>query len=265
MAHDAAVPSGRQERAEVLGLAEDRSGTPPFVDTGGKRGRVKADTIAVEIERAIMAREHVHGEVVGSEEALANRFSVSRPIMREAFRLLELSGVASVRRGPGGGLVVEEPNADPVVAAAQRFLQYRGVGPGDVVPARIALEALCVEELVGCLDESKISQLRFALEEEERAGPAIVGGQGLGEHIHLLIADLSGNVVFGLFVPVLTRLSSQAIHLPEADWPARAAESHSAHVAIVDAIVRGDVGLAQHRLRRHLNAMSVYLGDSDAT
>jgi DNA-binding FadR family transcriptional regulator len=127
------------------------------------------------------------------------------------------------------------------------------------------LEALCVEELIGCLDESKISQLRSALEEEERAGFAIVGGQGLGERIHLVIADLSGNMVFGLFVPVLARLSSQAIHLPEADWPARAAESHRAHVAIVDAIVRGDVGLAQHRLRRHLNAMSAYLGDLNAT
>jgi hypothetical protein len=43
---------------------EERFGTLAFVDTGASRGRVKADTIALEIEHAIMARKHAHGDVV---------------------------------------------------------------------------------------------------------------------------------------------------------------------------------------------------------
>ncbi|MTB18225.1 MAG: GntR family transcriptional regulator, partial [Actinobacteria bacterium] len=80
------------------------------------RGRTRADGIASEIERAILARQLAVGELIGSEETLAERFGASRPVVREAFRILELSGLATTRRGPGGGLIVVAPNPDPVVA-----------------------------------------------------------------------------------------------------------------------------------------------------
>ena len=168
-----------------------------------------------------------------------------------------MSGIATVRRGPGGGLTVSEPNADPVVAAAQRFLSYRQVPPSELHRARLALELASVEELIQDLDESKIEKLKAHLAMEEAAeNPSIVDDEHFGEKFHILIAELGGNTVLELFVPVLTRLSSRAALVPETEIGDRSKEIHHAHSAIVEAVCQGDLGLAQHRMRRHLGAMA---------
>jgi DNA-binding FadR family transcriptional regulator len=235
-------------------------------DTGPVRGRTKADSVADEIERAIVNREFRTGEVVGSEQVIAAKFAVSRPVAREAFRILELSGMASVRRGPGGGLVVEEPNAGPVVAAARRFLRYRGVSRNELLSARLGLELACVNDLATSVDEDKILALRRVLDQERQAGAQLVGtGEGLAEQFHYVIAELAGNAAFALFVPVLARLSSELTELGPDDCGALSDETRHAHTAIVEAITTGDSGLAQHRMRRHLSALADRYTTADHT
>jgi DNA-binding FadR family transcriptional regulator len=228
----------------------------PSAASGQQRGRTKADEIAADIERSILKRELHVGDVIGSEETLSTRFEVSRPVIREVFRILEMSGMATVRRGPGGGLAVTEPTADPVVAAAERYLEYRGVRRSEMLTTRVALEMTCVEQLTKSMDEAKIAALRATLAAEERAGTEVVTGPVVAEHLHVRMAELSGNVVLSLFVPVLARLSTRATDLHESEWALRSAEIHRAHVAIVDAMTAGDLPLAQHRMRGHLNALA---------
>src|SRR5262245_41303067 len=57
------------------------------------------------------------GSVIGSESELLDRYDVSRAVFRESVRLLEHLGVATTRRGPGGGLVVTKPSTSAVVQA----------------------------------------------------------------------------------------------------------------------------------------------------
>ena len=56
------------------------------------------------------------GEVLGSETELLERYGVSRAVLREAIRLIEHQRVARMRRGTGGGLVIDEPDVDAVIA-----------------------------------------------------------------------------------------------------------------------------------------------------
>lgn len=221
------------------------------------RGRTRADGIASEIEQAILARELAVGELIGSEETLAERFGASRPVIREAFRILEMSGVATTRRGPGGGLVVVAPNPDPVVAAAERFLVYGGVKPMQVAEARLAIELACLDALFAQIDEDKIARIREYIEREgqpaQRASATAVEGF---ETFHTLLAELSENKAFALFVPVLARLSTGATNPHVHEDHGLEAEIHGAHRAIAEAIVLGDVAVARHRMRKHLEALA---------
>jgi DNA-binding FadR family transcriptional regulator len=115
------------------------------------------------------------------------------------------------------------------------------------------------------LDEEKIAALRDVLAWEDSLGDALLDASGRAERLHLVIAELTGNPVFELFIPVLARLATRMIDLPHVERPERGSESHHAHAAIVDAIVRGDVGLAQHRLGRHLAAMAQHVSERSAT
>jgi DNA-binding FadR family transcriptional regulator len=73
--------------------------------------------------------------------------------------------------------------------------------------------------------------------------------------------DLSGNPVLGLFLRILTELwTRHRVNSPTAPQPdpALAAEAANVHRRILQAILAGDEGVARHRMRRHLQALTAW-------
>src|SRR5262244_355406 len=77
-----------------------------------------AEQTSEKIEMKILEMDWPVGKVIGSEADLLAEYDVSRAALREAIRLLEHHNVAYMRRGPGGGLVVAEPDPDAMAHAA---------------------------------------------------------------------------------------------------------------------------------------------------
>jgi len=87
-----------------------------------------ACAIARRIEEDLIARGWPVGTIYGSETELADRFGVSRMVLREAVRILESRGTARMRRGPNGGLLVLAPEMAAVLEAIHRYVtSHRGV------------------------------------------------------------------------------------------------------------------------------------------
>src|SRR5205823_13642264 len=102
---------------------------------GAIRAPKLASVVARRIEDEIVASGWPVGEVLGSETELLDRFGVSRAVLREAVRIIEHSGAARMRRGPGGGLIVTEPNRDAVVAAISIWFSYVGITAAEIIEA----------------------------------------------------------------------------------------------------------------------------------
>lgn len=86
-----------------------------------------ACAIAERIEEDLIARGWPIGTIYGSEGELADRFGVSRIVLREAVRILESRETARMRRGPNGGLVVLAPEMAAVLEAIHRYVtSHRG-------------------------------------------------------------------------------------------------------------------------------------------
>jgi len=77
-----------------------------------------AASVARRILGDVVDRGWPVGQVLGSQAELIERYGVSRAVFREAVRLVENQQVATMRRGPGGGLVVTEPTVDAIIDAA---------------------------------------------------------------------------------------------------------------------------------------------------
>ncbi|WP_041538250.1 FadR/GntR family transcriptional regulator [Caulobacter segnis] len=87
-----------------------------------------ACAIARRIEGDLIARGWPIGTIYGSEAELADRFGVSRMVLREAVRILESRGTARMRRGPNGGLLVLAPEMAAVLEAIHRYVtSHRGL------------------------------------------------------------------------------------------------------------------------------------------
>jgi DNA-binding FadR family transcriptional regulator len=218
-----------------------------------------AEIVASKIEAEIVAQGWPIGKVLGSETELIERYEVSRAVFREAVRIVEHHNVARMRRGPGGGLVVTEPDPTAVQNAMALYLRYAGVTRHDLLEPRIALELAAVSAATERMDEAGIQRLREMLETENELGHAAVT-TGHTHDLHIVIAELTGNPAMVLFLTVLGKLNEEMVLGGEGseyplDLDVAASEYHRAHIAIVEAIARGDVGLAQHRMRRHLEAI----------
>ena len=116
-----------------------------FSDLIGERsiaGETSACRIARYIEQEIVAGGISVDDNWGSEKALAARFGVSRSIMRQAGRVLEIRGVARMQRGPKGGLKVlaldHECSADIITYHMRLFAPT----PADIDAAQLVLEEI---------------------------------------------------------------------------------------------------------------------------
>lgn len=126
---------------------------PDAESPGDKLAEVLAATIAGDI----VASGRQVGSVFGTEQALLDRYRVSRAVLREAVRLLEYHAVAHMRRGPGGGLVVTEPEAQASIDTIALYLQYRKPTREDLRCVRDAIEINNVAKVVKRRDEPEVA------------------------------------------------------------------------------------------------------------
>jgi DNA-binding FadR family transcriptional regulator len=212
-----------------------------------------AATVAAQILADVMAQNWPVGEVFGSEAELLERYGVSRAVFREAVRLVEHQQVATMRRGPGGGLVVIEPSADAIIDASVLYFHRVDARLDEVFEARLALEQLVAGLAAERLDEGDLLRLR-ALVDAEASGEA-------KDHraLHTLLASFTRNPALELFVDILNRVTLLYFDNTNAVAGATLSESAHAHERIAAAVMGGDDGLARRRMRTHLEAEASFL------
>jgi DNA-binding FadR family transcriptional regulator len=219
----------------------------------GAVGKPKlAEIVAQKIEREVAERGWVVGEVIGSETELLARYGVSRAVLREAVRIVEHHYVATMRRGPHGGLVVTAPDIRAIVRSVTLQLQYQNIDARHLYEARVVLELSCVREAAEHITPDGIIQLQAFLTKEGQLGA--VGLRSHSHDFHVLMAELTGNPARRLFVQILGRLTED--QAPDPAPPEDADEVRGVHVRIAEAVMGRDADAAERRMQRHLHTVT---------
>jgi DNA-binding FadR family transcriptional regulator len=249
-------PGGSAGRSGTRAAGAGRGAAAPVSASRGKL----AEVLAADIGDEIAAGGWQIGSVFGTETALLERYRVSRAVLREAVRLLEFHSVAQMRRGPGGGLVVAEPQAQASIDTIALYLQYRKPNREDLRCVRDAIEIDNVAKVVKRRAESQVATFlethRPALGDHPRTADDVRKAATEEFRFHFGLAELSGNALLDLFLRIIVELfrrhwSSTGQALPT--WDDVVAVEH-AHLRILEAIAAGDDSLARYRSRRHLDA-----------
>ena len=120
-----------------------------------KRNEVKvrvpktAELVAGHLRAQIVRGDLHDGDALPPEMELVERYGISRPTLREAFRVLESESLISVRRGARGGARVHAPTPDVAARNAGVVLQYRGTTMADIYLARTVIEVPCAGRIGG--------------------------------------------------------------------------------------------------------------------
>jgi GntR family transcriptional repressor for pyruvate dehydrogenase complex len=152
-----------------------------------------AELIATLYRRQIVRGELRPGDTLPSEQQLMVQFGVSRPTLREAFRILEAEDLISVKRGSRGGARVTQPSLAVAARYVGLLLQVQGTTIADVYEARMVLEPACARLLAGRRTKQDLADLEACLSEMSAVtGPAARWSQ-LAWRFHELIMERSGS------------------------------------------------------------------------
>ncbi|KAB7751910.1 hypothetical protein MPHL43072_13465 [Mycolicibacterium phlei DSM 43072] len=200
-----------------------------------------ADRVAAALRRMFIRGEIAEGTMLPPESDLMERFGVSRPTLREAFRVLESESLIVVKRGVRGGAQVTRPQTGTLARYAGFLLEYEQVTLREVWEARAALETPMVRQLAERHDRAAIAELERSINNE----PA---------DFHSAIARASGNKTLQILADVLQQVTEKAHHTLRADPPAEQAAKRATktHRAVLDCIKAGDAEKAGDLWQRHL-------------
>ena len=154
-----------------------------------------SEIVANHIRGQIVRGELREGDSLPPEGQLMTSFGISRPTLREAFRILEAESLISVVRGSRSGARVHQPKVELVSRYAGYVLQSQGTTVSDVYEARLAIEPHIVRSLASKPSPEAVARL---WEEIERLKGLVQEGHYVdflvGTAIfHRLLVDVGGN------------------------------------------------------------------------
>jgi DNA-binding FadR family transcriptional regulator len=173
------------------------------------RPQKMADAIAGSIRQMIARGELVDGEWLPTEPQLMERFGVSRPTLREGFRLLEADSLVTIRRGPPGGARVTIPGPEAAAAQFGMLLTLSGTTLQDVYDARMVIEPSAARRVAERSTAADRKQLAAGLDELRSTidDPHAFGR--MTTSFHQSIVQMSGNktlaTVVGMLVEIINR------------------------------------------------------------
>ena len=211
-----------------------------------------SDTIYGQLLEEIMAGRFSVGDRLPTEKQLAQRFSVSRPVVREALQRLQTDGVVIARQG-SGTYVQRSPSQRVAELTSQHSLRE----VLEVMELRMALEELAAKLAARNRTDEQVR----AIEQARRALGELFGQGAAAKEadfaFHRAIAVASGNRVL---VETLDQLSERVksgmnvtLSLTREASEQRRARVLDEHDRIVHAIRVGDADSAAIAMRYHLD------------
>jgi DNA-binding FadR family transcriptional regulator len=253
----------------------------PVADSGNdiQNTRIRvpktSEIVADHFRAQIVKGELNEGDFLPPEGQLMTSLGISRPTLREAFRILEAENLISVVRGSRTGARVHRPSTELVSRYAGYVLQSIGATVADIYQARLAIEPQVVRWLATRPDRRSINRLRAEI---ERLRVLLVADrpddfvQAINE-FHATLVDVTGTKTLTFINQLLLNLVARHQH----DFVRRHPLAHDvrhkgltaglrSYEKLVDLIEGEQVEEAVAHWRLHLtNANATWLGEDEGS
>jgi DNA-binding FadR family transcriptional regulator len=232
-----------------------------------------SEIVADKIRAQIIRGELNEGDTLPPEGLLMESLGISRPTLREAFRILEAEGLISVVRGSRTGAKVHKPSVELVSRYAGYVLESEGTTISDLYQARLAIEPSVVRWLATDKGAGSTVRLRNLIAkmnmllDEDRQDEFI----DLVEVFHQLLVAATGLKTLTFLSRMLLSLAAkhqrefQRRHPRTVDSRRKSSRAGvRSYEKVVDLIEAGEVEAAVAHWRLHLNnANATWTGEGE--
>jgi GntR family transcriptional repressor for pyruvate dehydrogenase complex len=218
------------------------------------------DEAILKIKDMILSGELSPGDRLPPEKELSERLGLSRSSLREAVKALEVIRVLDVRRGDGTYVTSLEPR---LLLEAMSFVVdlHDDSSILELFAVRRILEPAAVALAATHMTPDVVQSLRDQIESVNEATSV----EGLVAHdleFHGAIVATSGNAYLSSLIDSLSSNTVRARIWRGLTQEHSVERTLDEHKAIVDALERGDAGLAQALTTVHISGVEQWLRDA---
>jgi DNA-binding FadR family transcriptional regulator len=213
-----------------------------------KQQRISEEVLR-QLKEAILFGEFKSGEKLPSERELTEQFQVSRGVIREAIRALEITGFVKTRQGPAGGAFVTEPSLDHVGNVFMDLFLANKVSMPEMAHVRRIIEPEVARLAAGNISE-KGKQVLIQAQENEFLqmvdnAEFIVANQ----KVHRILAEECGNHFLEAICKSMLRLTREMVEA--LDPSNREIHGPGEHRKVIDAVLDGNKDAAADAMAEH--------------
>ena len=210
------------------------------------------EEVAASIRQAIFSGVYPVGDRLPSENQLAKLFEVSRPVVREAIRYLEITGLVTVRQGATGGAFVSGINSRILKENVKDLLTFGQVSVSQLTEVRTLFDPEIAQLAAIRADAKDLQKLKQSVALSKSLNPDIsfqdhVANNArfhrlLGRASHNLFHTIIEDVIMDFTVEfILTvQVAHEILHNPDD------------HEAIFQAVLDRDSDRAAAITRKHI-------------
>ena len=231
--------------------------------------------IGNELRDQLSANKYKIGDRLPTEREIAESYSVSRTVIREAIIMLEIEGLVEVRKG-SGVYVINLPQADNalkieannplesnLIISAFAGLTGDDIGPFELLQARQLIESNIAEFAAHQITKSEIGAMKAVLKKEKEALQAGKSNEEYDREFHILIAEATKNTFLVDIIKLMWRMRVESgmwaqlhAHIDTMDYQETWLEDHG---AILAALQRKDATGAKQAMWLHLESVKTTL------
>lgn len=229
---------------------------------GQSLGAVKASVaVARRIVKDLVDNGFQVGDRFPAEPDMLRAYGVSRETLREGLRLLEVQGLITIHRGPGGGPKAAPVNAAYLARSASLYFHVAGATYREVFDAWAELEPGLVGRVARLEDREEVTRVFTPFADPTSVDvndPEAVFYQSADFHSE--VGRLSGNRVLVLLLQSINHILTELM-MERIDMKASAPSIEHDHVELAQAILKGHARKAEDLSRAHIDHLRTQFED----
>ncbi|MGD8332033.1 MAG: FadR/GntR family transcriptional regulator [Desulfobacterales bacterium] len=207
------------------------------------------EEVLAQLKEAILRGVFKEGDKLPSERELTEQFNVSRGVVREAIRALQVTGMVEIKQGPLGGAFVKEISFGLLDTGFSDLYFSNRLTITEVVRVRQYIEPEVARLAALNINEEYRKTLETALQQEHEPFNSPDDLMKKLTTVHYILAEMCGNRLFEGMIIAIISLTRRIIRAQLEDL----LSLHNAgeHDDIVRAVVAGDSEAAQKAMAVH--------------
>jgi DNA-binding FadR family transcriptional regulator len=209
------------------------------------------EEVSYKIKKLIFIGDLKPNEKLPSETELARQFGVGRQTVREALRLLELSGFITIQRGSTGGPFIKDTILNTISNSFLDAFRMKKVSTHELTEARLEIEKSVLYYLFKNCEDSDIESLQENINMAKKDTETNIHPYKYNIEFHKLLARASKNQIFVIIVESLLALVANILSEHEAEFEVSKRFIYE-HEDILNAIINKKYDEAVTLLEKHL-------------